>query len=103
MQLVSFLPQESLPSLSEFLVAHLPSEIESVPRGVISSALQQSQSVTSLEKAVRGMENMLKGMCLANHDNDTTYGLISGEKSLLLVRLGSIYEIHAQCIAHYTT
>lgn len=78
MQLVTTLPHESLPSLSEFLVAHLPSELESIPRGVISSALQQSKSLTSLEKAVRGMENMLKGMCLANSDDDSIYGMISG-------------------------
>lgn len=76
--LVTVLPQQSLGSLSSFLQALLPCELEAIPRGIISFALQQSQSANSLEKAARGVENVLNGMCLANHDKDSLYGLVSG-------------------------
>lgn len=84
-QLVKILPEESLPSLSEFLTTHLPYELESIPRGIISSALKQCECTTSLEKAVKGLQNMLKGMCLAKNDGDSTYGLISGKVIRVIV------------------
>ena len=77
-RLVTIIAQGSLTSLSDFLTRILQSELETIPRGVVSSAQQQSQNYSSLEKAVRGVENMLQGMCLANCDKDSTYGLVSG-------------------------
>ena len=76
--LVTIIPQGSLTSLSRFLSGLLDLELETIPRGVVSAAQQQSQGHSSLEKAVRGVENMLQGMCLANRDKDSAYGLVSG-------------------------
>jgi hypothetical protein len=81
--LVTIIPQGSLTSLSSFLSGLLQSELDTIPRGVVSAAQQQSQGHSSLEKAVRGVENMLQGMCLANRDKDSAYGLVSGTTLML--------------------
>ena len=83
-RLVTIIAQGSLNSLSDFLTGILQSELETIPRGVVSSAQQQSQMYSSLEKAVRGVENMLQGMCLANRDKDSAYGLVSGNATCIL-------------------
>ena len=77
-QLITVLPVPSLPALSHFLGSFLPTELEAIPRGVVSSAMQQCQGQSSLEKAVRETENVLRGVCLANQENDSEYGLVAG-------------------------
>ena len=76
--LLSIIPPESFSSLSRFLAALLSSELEAIPRGTVSSALKRSQTCTSLEKGVHGLEDTLKGMCLAYQEKDNAYGLVAG-------------------------
>ena len=77
-ELLSIVPLESLAALSRFLVTLLQLELEDIPRGLVSSATKRSQVHSSLEKGVMGIENMLKGMCLAYQEKDSVYGLVAG-------------------------
>ena len=77
-QLLSIVPLESLAALSRFLVTFLQFEMGGIPRGIVSSATKRSQVHSSLEKGVMGIENMLKGMCLAYQEKDSVYGLVAG-------------------------
>ena len=85
-RLLPLLPQSSLPSLTHLLAALLPSELAEVPRGTVSSAMRQCQAPTPLEKAVRGVEPLLRGLCLACQERDTAHGLVAGEEC------GSLYS-----------
>ena len=85
-RLLPLLPQPSLPSLTHLLAALLPSELAEVPRGTVSSAMRQCQAPTPLEKAVRGVEPLLRGLCLACQERDTVHGLVAGEEC------GSLYS-----------
>ena len=76
--LVTAVPEQSLEALCRFLCAMLSPEIEAIPRGIISSALKLSQTPSVLEKSIRGLENTLEGVCLANQDKDSAYGLVAG-------------------------
>lgn len=77
--LVTTIPTESLPRLSQFLSSLLPPEVEAVPRGTISSVSRQAQVQSPLERAVRGVENLLQGMCLANTARESPYGMVASK------------------------
>lgn len=79
--LLPFLSQSSLPSLTHLLAALLPPELAGVPRGTVSTAMRQCQAPTPLEKAVRGVEPLLRGLCLACQERDTAHGLVAGEET----------------------
>lgn len=76
--LVTTTSEESHEELVRFLSGLLSFEIQAIPRGTISSAMIQCQAPSSLERSVRGMENMLKGVCLANQSKDSPYGQVAG-------------------------
>jgi hypothetical protein len=81
--LVTAITPESLPALSRFLSSLLPQELEAIPRGLVSSAVKQAQTPSSLERGVRGVENTLYRMCLANAEKDTRHGMVASTSLML--------------------
>ena len=43
---------------------------------------RQSQIQSPLERAVRGAENLLMGMCLVNSGRDSTHGMVASKESV---------------------
>ena len=77
--LVTIVPTQSLHSLSQFLSSLLPSEVEAVPRGTVSSVLRQSRVQSPLERAAKGVENLLLGMCVVNSGRDSPHGMVASK------------------------
>jgi hypothetical protein len=94
--LVTIIPTQSLPSLSQFLSSLLPSEVEAVPRGTISSVLRQSRVQSPLERAVKGVENLLLGMCVVNSGRDTPHGMVASTALMLHAMTSSTEQAESQ-------
>ncbi|CAI8033459.1 Focadhesin, partial [Geodia barretti] len=89
-------PTQSLPSLSQFLSSLLPSEVEAVPRGTISSVLRQSWVQSPLERAVKGVENLLLGMCVVNSGRDSPHGMVASTALMLCAMASSTEQAESQ-------
>ena len=96
--LVTIIPTQSLPSLSQFLSSLLPSEVEAVPRGTVSSVLRQSRDQSPLERAVKGVENLLLGMCVVNSGRDSPHGMVASKVIMLKWHMNVLVKLYTTIV-----
>ena len=96
--LVTIVPTQSLPSLSQFLSSLLPSEVEAVPRGTISSVLRQSWVQSPLERAVKGVENLLLGMCVVNSGRDSPHGMVASKVIMVKWHMNVLVKLYTTIV-----